>query len=123
MRTGSVIIDYSIDEGGCIETSRPSTLRDPVYVTEGIFHHCVPNITSAVARTASYAISNAALPYLRAVAENGLIAAVKKYAALAEGVSLYQGNLVHPQLAAALGRTITRPLFVEERNRERGGLS
>lgn len=123
MRTGSVIIDYSIDEGGCIETSRPTTLRDSVFVTEGIFHHCVPNITSAVARTTSYAISNAALPYLHAVAKNGLIAAVKDYAALAEGLSLYQGNLVHPELAAALGRTITRPRFVEERSRERGGLS
>jgi len=123
MRTGSVIIDYSIDEGGCIETSRPTTLRDPVFVTEGIFHHCVPNITSTVARTASYAISNAALPYLRAVAESGLMVAAKEYVALAEGISLYQGNLVHPELASALGRTITRPLFVEDRNRDHGGLS
>jgi alanine dehydrogenase len=123
MRTGSIIIDYSIDEGGCFETSRPTTLRDPIFVTEGIIHHCVPNITSTVARTTSYAISNAALPYLRALAENGLMTAVKDYTALAEGISLYQGNLVHPQLAAALGRTITRPQFVEERNQDRGGLS
>ncbi len=122
MRSGSIIIDYSIDEGGCVETSRPTTLRDPIYVMEGVVHHCVPNITSAVARTTSYAISNAALPYLKAVAENGLIGAATHHTALAEGISLYQGNLVHQQLAAALGRTINRPLFVEERDERRGGL-
>ena len=122
MRSGSVIIDYSIDEGGCVETSRPMTMRDPVFVTDGIIHHCVPNITSAVSRTTSYAISNAALPYLRAVAEQGLLSAVKDHTALAEGISLYQGNLVHPGLAAALGRTISRPLFVDETDSHRGGL-
>ncbi len=122
MQKGSVIIDYSIDEGGCVETSRPTTLRDPIFVADGVIHHCVPNITSAVARTASYAISNAALPYLKAVAENGIIAAAKRWNALGEGISLYQGNLVHSRLADALGRTITRPLFISEREQNHGGL-
>jgi len=123
MQAGSVIIDYSIDEGGCIETSRPTTLRDPIFVAEDIFHYCVPNITSAVARTASYAISNAAMPYLRALAENGLMAAVKDHSALAEGISLYQGSIVHPRLAAALGRTITRPQFVEDHDQDNGEIA
>ncbi len=123
MRAGSVIIDYSIDEGGCIETSRPTTLRDPIFIADGVIHHCVPNVTSAVARTTSYAISNAALPYLKAVAEHGIIAAAKNWSALGEGISLYQGNLVHSRLATALGRTITRPLFVaEDQNNNHGGL-
>ncbi len=111
MRPGSVIIDFSIDEGGCIATSRPSTLRDPVYVQEGIIHYCVPNMTSTISRTASYAITNAALPYLLRVGEHGVLAAIEKDSALARGVNLYQGNISHPQIAAALGKEVTANLF------------
>ena len=111
MRPGSVIIDFSIDEGGCIETSRPSTLRDPVYVQEGIIHYCVPNMTSTISRTASYAITNAALPYLLRVGKHGVLAAIENDSALARGVNLYQGNISHPQIAAALGKEVTANLF------------
>lgn len=111
MRTGSVIIDFSIDEGGCIETSRPSTLRDPVYVQEGIIHYCVPNMTSTISRTTSYAITNAALPFLLEIGEYGVIGAIEKDTALARGVNLYQGNLAHPQIAAALGKEAAVNLF------------
>ncbi len=107
MRPGSVIIDFSIDEGGCVATSRPTTLRDPIYRVENIIHHCVPNVTSAFARTTSYAITNAALPYLLAMGQHGLQAAFKEEAALRTGVNLYQGQLVHPAIASALGRKIT----------------
>ena len=107
MRPGSVIIDFSIDEGGCVETSRPTTLRDPAYMLEGVVHYCVPNMTSVVARTTSYAITNAALPYLRAIGEHGIIEAVRRESALARGVNLYQGSLTHPGVAAALGREVT----------------
>jgi alanine dehydrogenase len=106
MRPGSVIIDFAIDEGGCVETSRPTTLRDPIYVAEGVIHHCVPNITAAVARTTSYAITNAALPYLMAIGEFGLLKAISQESALARGVNLYQGKLAHPGVAAALGQKV-----------------
>ncbi|MFQ5435797.1 MAG: alanine dehydrogenase [Anaerolineae bacterium] len=114
MRPGSVIIDFSIDEGGCIATSRPSTLRDPVYVQDGIIHYCVPNMTSTISRTTSYAITNAALPYLLSVGQHGVISAVHKDTALARGVNLYQGSISHPQIAAALGKEMTVNLFPGE---------
>ena len=110
MRSGSVIIDFSIDEGGCVETSRPTTLRDPSYMLDGVVHYCVPNMTSVVARTASYAATNAALSYLKAVGEYGMIGAIQHEPALARGVNLYQGNLTHPEVAAALGREVTASL-------------
>ena len=72
MRSGSVIIDYAIDEGGCVATSRPTTLRNTTYTVDGVLHHCVPNITAAYGRTTSYAITNAALPYLLAVGEGDI---------------------------------------------------
>lgn len=110
MRPGSVIIDFSIDQGGCVETSRPTTLRDPAYVAEGVIHHCVPNITSAVARTTSYAITNAALPYLEAVGNHGWPAAIQHAPALRCGLNLYRGELVNPHIAAALGLKVTADL-------------
>jgi alanine dehydrogenase len=90
MRPGSVIIDFSIDEGGSVETSRPTTLRDPAFVRDGVVHHCVPNITSTVPRTTSYAVTNAALPYLLAVGSHGLLGASQRDSALSRGVVLYQ---------------------------------
>ena len=67
MRRGSIIIDYAIDEGGCIATSRPTTRRNPTFTTHQVIHYCVPNITAAVGRTTSKAITYAALPYLLGV--------------------------------------------------------
>jgi alanine dehydrogenase len=106
MRPGSVIIDFSIDQGGCVETSRPTTLRDQTFVEEGIIHHCVPNMTATVARTASYALTNAALPYLLSVGASGLPTAFKDEPGLLEGVNLYRGKLAHPEVAAGLGRQV-----------------
>ncbi len=110
MRPGSVILDFSIDEGGCVETSRPTTLRDPAYILEGVVHYCAPNMTSVVARTTTYAVTNAALPYLRALGEYGLIGAVHREPALVRGINLYQGRLADPAVAAALGRDVTAQL-------------
>lgn len=106
MRPGAVIIDFSIDEGGCVETSRPTTLRDPAFVVEGVIHYCVPNLTAAFARTTSYAVTNAALPYLLAIGQHGLPEAIQYEPALAPGINLYQGKLTHPGVAAALGREV-----------------
>ncbi len=106
MRPGSIVIDFSIDEGGCIETSRPTTLRDPIYMAEGVIHHCVPNITSAVARTTSYAITNAALPYLLSIGEYGLLGAIDRKADLLRGVVLHQGKMAHPDIASVLAKKV-----------------
>lgn len=103
MRPGSVIIDFAIDQGGCMETSRPTTLRDQTYIEEHVIHYCVPNVTAAVARTTSHALTNAALPYLLAVAAHGLEGALSQQPALRSGLNLKAGRVVHPGVAAALG--------------------
>ena len=107
MRPGSVILDFSIDDGGCTETSRPTTLGDPVYVAEEVIHYCVPNTPAAVARTTSYGLTNALLPYLHALGNSGLLGMLGQEPGFAHGINLYQGNLAHPEIAAALGRDVT----------------
>lgn len=106
MRRHAVIIDFSIDEGGCVETSYPTTLRDPTYLSEHVIHHCVPNVTSMCARTTSYAISNAALPYLAAIGEYGLPEALNHEPSLRAGINLYKGELAHPEIATSLGQDL-----------------
>lgn len=106
MRRRSVLMDFSIDQGGCAETSRPTTLRDQTYIDEGVIHFCVPNFTAAVARTTSYAITNAALPYLLAIGDHGLISHHRHMAALSQGMNLYKGKLSNAAVAGALGREL-----------------
>lgn len=106
MRPRAVIIDYAIDSGGCVETSRPTTLVNPSYVEEGVIHYCVPNVPALVARTASYALSNAVLPYLILIGEVGIDAALATLPELKRGVNTRRGQLVHPALAAALGHAM-----------------
>ncbi len=106
MRPGAVFIDFSIDQGGCAETSRPTTLRDQTYIVDGVVHHCVPNVTAAVARTTSYALTNSLLPYLHNMAAYGLSGAFDRDPALAAGVNVYQGRLAHQEIAEALGRKV-----------------
>jgi len=106
MRPGAVLIDFAIDQGGCAETSRPTTLRDQTYIVDDVIHHCVPNVTAAVARTTSYALTNSLLPYLHDMAMHGLIDALERDPALAAGVNVYQGRLAHQEIAKALGRQV-----------------
>lgn len=101
MRPGSVIVDYAIDQGGCVETSRPTNLRVPTYVEEGVIHCCVPNLTATVARTTSHAMTNASVPFLLAM--EGFPEGLKDHPALARGLNLYKGRMAHPTVAAALG--------------------
>jgi alanine dehydrogenase len=102
MRRRAVLIDFSIDQGGCVETSRPTTLRNPTFIEEGVIHYCVPNLTASVARTTSHAITNAAVPYMLAMAN--FAEEMDEHPALARGVNLYEGRVAHHDLAAALGR-------------------
>ena len=100
LRDRSLVIDISVDQGGCFETSRPTRLSDPTYVVDGITHYCVPNLPSLVARSASYALANALLPHLTALATQGVAGALESDRALARGVNVRSGRLVHPGLAA-----------------------
>jgi alanine dehydrogenase len=102
MKPRSVIVDVAIDQGGCVATSRPTAHRDPTYIAHGVLHYAVPNIPSAVARTASHAVNNALLPYIERVAEMGIERAMADDIALMRGVGLVRGAPVTPQMAAAL---------------------
>ena len=99
MKPGSVIIDVSIDQGGSVETSRPTPLAQPTFVYNDVIHYCCPNLTANVARTASIALSNANLPYVRALAELGPEEALRKHIDLARGVFTYQGHCTREQIA------------------------
>lgn len=101
MKKGAVILDFSIDQGGCVETSRPTTLRDPVFIEEGVVHFCVPNVPGVVPRTATHAFNNAVWPYLRHLAEVGLEQAVQDMPALGRGIAVRDGHIVNKALAAA----------------------
>ena len=106
MRPGAVFLDFSIDQGGCSETSRPTTLRDQTYVVDGVIHYCVPNVTAAVARTTSYGLTNSLLPYLIGLGEHGILGMLDQRPSLATGINLYQGKLAHRELAQSLGREV-----------------
>lgn len=101
MRPGSVVIDFSIDDGGCVETSRPTTLMDPTFISEKVVHYCVPNAPASVARTTSYGLTNALLPYLKLIGRIGLIGMLNQEPEFAHGVNLYQGKQAHPQIETA----------------------
>ncbi|RMG67364.1 MAG: alanine dehydrogenase [Calditrichaeota bacterium] len=103
MRPRAVIIDFSINSGGCVETSRPTTLATPSYMEEGIIHYCVPNAPAMVSRTASYALSNSVLPYLLAIGQHGIPTVFEVVPELRRGVNLLDGKLTHPGVANALG--------------------
>jgi len=95
MKPRSVIIDVSIDQGGCFETSRPTTHELPTFEDEGVIHYCVPNMPSVVARTATHAFVNAAMPYIWEIANQGVDAAIKADPSLEKGINTHDGKLVH----------------------------
>ena len=103
MKPRSVIMDIAIDQGGCVETSRPTTHHSPTFVAENVIHYCVPNMTSVVARSATHALNNAAWPYISAVADTDSRRALASHPALKRGVATHQGHVVNPALAAHLG--------------------
>ncbi len=102
MKPRSLIMDLSIDEGGCVETSRPTTHDHPTFVEEGVTHYCVPNIPGVVARTSTHAYISAALPYILELANKGIDAAIQDNPAIAHGLDTYQGKLVNLSRAVHL---------------------
>ncbi|MGG5810236.1 alanine dehydrogenase [Falsiroseomonas sp. CW058] len=103
MRPGSVVVDVAIDQGGCFETSRPTTHAEPTYLVDGVVHYCVTNMPGAVARTSAVALNNATLPFILQLADKGLRRACAENPHLAAGVNVHQGGIAHPAVAAALG--------------------
>lgn len=103
MEPGSVIVDVSVDQGGCVETIRPTTHGNPTYVHEGVVHYGVPNMPGAVARTSTLALTNVTIGYVVRLANLGLAAAVRSDASLAAGLNTHAGSMVHRTVAEALG--------------------
>src|SRR5580700_6845908 len=107
MKPGSVIVDISIDQGGCIETSRPTTHAAPTFVEEGVVHYCVTNMPGAVARTSAVALNNATLPFVLAIADRGWRRALSDDPHLRNGLNICRGQLTHPAVAHDLGLPLT----------------
>ncbi len=103
MEHGSVIVDVAVDQGGCVETCKPTTHDNPTYVVHGVIHYAVANMPGAVARTSTYALANATIGYAKQLADHGLVKAVQHDAALAKGVNTFRGHVPHPAVAHALG--------------------
>jgi alanine dehydrogenase len=109
MKRGAVVVDVAIDQGGCFETSRPTTHQDPIYEVDGIVHYCVANMPGAVARTSTQALGNATLPFILALADKGWRQAVLEDPHLRAGLSTHQGRLTSPPVGEALGLEAITP--------------
>ena len=110
MKRGSVIVDVAIDQGGCFETSRPTSHSDPYYIEEGVVHYCVTNMPGAVARTSTFALNNATLPFIVTLANKGVKDALLSDAHLLNGLNVCHGKLTHAAVADAQSRDHTDPL-------------
>ena len=103
MQPGSVVVDVAVDQGGCFETTKPTTHENPTYVVDDVIHYCVANMPGAVPRTSTFALTNATTPYVVALANKGLDQAAADDPAIARGINTYKGGVPHPAVAEALG--------------------
>jgi alanine dehydrogenase len=103
MKPGAVLVDIAIDQGGCFETSRPTTHAEPTYVLDGVVHYCVTNMPGAVPRTSTFALTNATLPYVRAIADLGWEKALARDAGFAKGLNVHAGHVTYEAVARDLG--------------------
>jgi alanine dehydrogenase len=110
MKPGSVIVDVSVDQGGCVETTRPTTHSDPIYLVNGVIHYCVANMPGIVPRTSTYALTNATMPYLIRLTSEGVERAIRSDPGLAKGVNLKEGKVTHVAVAESHGLPFTPPL-------------
>jgi alanine dehydrogenase len=109
MKPGSVLVDVSIDQGGCAETSRPTTHSSPTYIVDGVVHYCVANMPGGVARTSTFALNNVTLPFVLAIANKGWRRALRDDSHLMNGLNVHDGQITHPVVAEALGCRLFRP--------------
>jgi alanine dehydrogenase len=115
MRPGAVLVDISIDQGGCFETSHPTTHDDPIFEVDGIIHYCVANMPGAVSRTSAFALNNATLPFTLALANKGTKQALIDDPHLANGLNVYEGAIAHDAVAHDLGLPFKRPDWLSSR--------
>ena len=101
MKTGAVVVDVAIDQGGCFETSKPTTHADPTFIVDGVLHYCVANMPGAVARTSTFALTNATYPFIEALANSGMVKALSRNHHLRNGLSVHRGNLTSEPVASA----------------------
>jgi alanine dehydrogenase len=101
MRPGAVIVDVAVDQGGCCETTRPTTHSDPVYVVDGIIHYCVANMPGAYARTSTFALTNATFPYAQQIADKGWLQAARENPEIAKGLNVIRGHVTNQPVALA----------------------
>ena len=109
MKSGAVLVDVAIDQGGCFETSRPTTHHDPTFEVDGVIHYCVTNMPGAVPITATQALTNATLPYAIALADQGVEGAIRRDPGLRPGVNVANGRVTHPAVAEAVGADCISP--------------
>jgi alanine dehydrogenase len=107
MKKGAVMVDVAIDQGGCFETSKPTTHGDPVYLVNGVVHYCVSNMPGAVPKTATWALSNATLPYAVEIADRGWIDAMRESEEIKLGANVIRGKITHQRVADAFGLPYT----------------
>ena len=112
MKPGAVLVDIAIDQGGCFETSRPTTHDDPIYEIDGILHYCVANMPGAVPRTSTYALNNVTLPFALDLANKGTKAALKADPYLAEGLNVAEGKIAHEALARDMDMPFAKPAWL-----------
>lgn len=109
MRPGSVLVDVAIDQGGCFETSKPTTHQDPTYIIDGVIHYCVANMPGAVPRTSAFALNNVTMPHVLSIANLGLDQALNLDPHLINGLNVCEGEITHPAVAHALGMDYVMP--------------
>ncbi len=109
MQSGAVLVDVAIDQGGCFESSHPTTHDDPTFVVDGVIHYCVANMPGAVARTSTLALTNATLPYVASLATKGVKAALSEDPFFAEGLNIHNGQVTNLSVAKALGKECVAP--------------
>jgi alanine dehydrogenase len=102
MQPGSLIVDVAVDQGGCAETTRPTSHDEPIYTVDGVLHYAVPNMPAAVSRTSTIALTNTTLPYALLLAERGFDGAAAVRAELRPGLNVRDGQITHPAVAEAL---------------------
>ena len=109
MQEGSVVVDVSVDQGGCIETCKPTTHENPIYQVDGIIHYCVANMPGAVPFTSTTALTNATNPYVQKLANQGILNALKSDEYLLKGLNIYQEQITHPGVSDAFNLKFTSP--------------
>jgi alanine dehydrogenase len=113
MNPGSVMVDIAIDQGGCFETSRPTSHDAPTYEVDGVIHYCVTNMPGAVARTSTFALNNVTLPFAMAMANKGVHQALNDDPHLAAGLNVTEGFVAHDAVARDLGKDLRRPAWLK----------